>query len=313
MTEWDTLIHKAIAQYQIIFVNHLGDRRLPCDINSEIFVCHGMDEIQICAYCLAENENLLEKLQWQIEKEENKYYFYPIADKEFQDALTKMSDTYPECNVRGNYLKNGKLTSVYRICDGGKEAEEKSCSLMIDMIFHMNRKGRNKEELDAFIALFSCMHIVILRGFLLKAKSYMQSLDLAERRLFLREIVNIMDRVMMIRQRINGNNPNEEICAELRKSSAKIIAVVCDKREQRLIRDNFARDFDFKMNETFSKSGKWRYNRNIRGENCRDLFRSLVKMCFSEVKFNQTRGKDVIEAGIDDVRKAQALLNAEEI
>lgn len=313
MKNWDTLIHEAIARCQFIFVDDLGDRRLPCEIDPELFRCHGIDEIQLCAYCFAMNENLLEKLQWKIEKKEDVYYFYPIADKEFRDALREMKDTYPECNVRGNYLKNGKLTSVYRICEGEKEAEEKSCPLIIDMIFHLNRKERSKAELDNFIALFSCMHIMILRRFLFDAVKYMQNLDVTEGKLLLNEIVNIMDKVLSIRKYINGKNKQEAICEELRRSSAKIITLVYDKKKQISIRDNFAQDFDYKMSKAFSASVKWRYNRNIRGKNCRDLFRSLVKMCFGEVTFDQVRGVDIIEAGISDVNKARELLITEEI
>lgn len=214
--------------------------------------------------------------------------------------------------MRGNYLKDGNLTSVYRICEGGRESEKKSCSLIIDMIFHMNRRGRSKEELDTFIALFSCVHIEILRGFLLKAESYMRNLDSTEQRLFLSEIVNIMHMVLTIRKRINGDNPDEKICEELKKSSAKIIAIVHDKREPKAIRDNFVQEFDFKMCETFSTSTAWRYKGKIRGKNCRDLFRSLILMCFPMVSFDSIRGVDIIEAGLNDVRQAQELLNTEE-
>lgn len=87
VAEWDKLIDEAIAQYQIIFVNHLGDRRLPCEIDSSVFVCHGMDEIQLCAYCLANNENLLGKLQWRIEKRKKDTISIQVRTKNFKMHL----------------------------------------------------------------------------------------------------------------------------------------------------------------------------------------------------------------------------------
>ena len=73
MTEWKMQMDDAIAQYQLIFVKDGDkyDRRISCEMDKDLFECHGIDKIELCAYCLASQEVFLNELKWEFKKAED--------------------------------------------------------------------------------------------------------------------------------------------------------------------------------------------------------------------------------------------------
>lgn len=78
MTEWKTHIDNAIAQYGIIFADKFSDRRMPCTFDEKILLCHGIDIMELCVYCMIAEETFQNDLHWDFQEKDNRYHCIPI-------------------------------------------------------------------------------------------------------------------------------------------------------------------------------------------------------------------------------------------
>lgn len=316
MTEWDIQMKEAIAQYHMIFVKPgLYDRRMSCEMDQELFPCHGIDEIQLCVYCIANRESLRNELKWNFQKFGGDYYIFPSAGNSFQESITYLKELYSKCTLKYNYLENDCLTSIYKTCNGKvMPTKLHSCHPIVDMIFNMNRHGRNKTELDNLNALFCCMNLSIFQSLLLDAYDHIRTLRRSDKLIFLNEVVNLCEKVSSIRDYVNACNGTqppahkpEVILDELECSSAIIISLLRKNNAFQSMKPTFSQAFYKKLKDTLAEERDWRYNRRFGGNgSCQSIFHAIIKNVFPTASFNNTTVPIK-----EDIESARKLLNNE--
>lgn len=309
MEEWTTQMRNLIAQYQLIFVSGKDDRRISCEMDKDVSICHGIDKAELCVYCLTVQECFLSKLKWKFKKARDGYWFIPSADEEFEKGIEDIKKKYSECEEKSDCFKEEYPIPVYRTCDAEKiDLGFKSCNIVVDMILNMNRRERNKKELDNFNALFCCARLTIFRQFLHDAAQYIRNLKDEEKFVFLGEVTAFLEKVLSIREYIDGETKESKdlrkleevkVLKELEESASISIAIIRKEQSQHTIGPSFACEFDDKMKAAFAESRFWNYNKKLERKSCRDIFRGMVRFVFPEIDFSDK----------DDVKAVKNMLN----
>lgn len=282
----------------MIFVTpKLYDRRMSCEMDKELFPCHGIDEIQLCVYCIANKENLRNNLKWTFQKSGGDYYIFPSAGNSFQESIKYLKELYSKCTLKYNYLEDNYLTSVYKTCTGKimPAKELHACHPIVDMIFNMNRHGRSKAELDNLNALFCCTNLSIFQRLLLDANDYIRTLKHSDKLIFLKGIVDLCEKVSLIREYVDACNSSQppahnpgDILDELECSSAIIISLLRENNAFQSIKPTFSQAFIKKLKDALAEEKDWRYNRRFGGNgSCRTIFHAIIKSCFPKIHLEE--------------------------
>lgn len=303
MKEWITQINETIAQYNAIFLNDvpaytsndngLPNRKISCNIDKDLFLCHGIDKIQYCTSCFMMQERLLEELNWKFNKEPEGYYIFPSAGQDFKSSIEIFSKTYPECEVKNRHLKHTYPAPVYRTCDNTlPKTSRPSCGLIVDAIFNINRHGRDKEQLNNLNALFCCQNITVFYSLLSSARDCIKGLSPSDKKNLFDELFHLCERILSIRDYVDHNcmhqtasSPSNQAKAflnELNYSSSLTISLMKNS-DAFSIRPPLSQRSNDKIKETLPTNKKWNYNRPLgkNRESCKDIFRAIVTDYFS--------------------------------
>lgn len=308
MKSWEELIAELIAQYLFIF-NSNGDMRLSCFWDKESIHCYGLDEIEMCVYCIMQSAGAENDLKWEIRESGGEYYFFPVASKGFKEAIQKISTTYPQCNEEKNlYLKHGKLKSLYKVCEGEfcDISRVKSCNIVVDMIFNLNRSDRTKDDLDNFCALFCCYNINFLHTLLLEVRHFIKSKNKKARKKLLEEVVNFMEKVFAFRKYITNNSGvKEDYMESLGRTSVCLANLFRQRNKSDTLPLNQYKNesYDSKIKEIFPLSLRhWNYKAELGSQgSCQKVFRYIAVACMDKnVNFDGSE---------DDIQTVKNLLH----
>lgn len=298
----DEKIKELIAQYHLVFNNH-RDTRLTCTSDREAVHCYGIDEIEMCVYCIMRNAGGVYNLKWEIQENGGKYYFIPVIDgKCFRDALCKLMEKYPLCEEdKSIYLEKGKLKPLYKVCQGELliDEKERSCNIVTDMIFNLNQSNRDKEDLDNFCALFCCYNVSFLYTFLEKVNVYIEENIKRKRDKVLQlfnDVTLFMEKIFSFRECIINYNENiAEDDAYLRKlkETSMMIAKLLREREKSdeltlTQYQNMPLQFNIKVKANFPMTKRgWNYKARLGSQgSCQQLFRHIAYICTkNEIEF----------------------------
>lgn len=315
MNSWESRIKELIEQYHFIFKSN-GDMRLSCSADKESIHCYGLDEIEMCVYCVMQSAGFESDLKWEIKESGGKYFFSPVASDDFKEALQNISTIYPQCTVKGKnlYFEHGKLTALYKVCEGEfyDYGRVKSCNIVVDMILNLNQSDRTKEDLDNFCALFCCYNINFLHALLLEISHYIKHKDKMTCLKILKEIVDFMERVFAFRKYIT-DHPEEkaQYMESLKRTSVCLANLFRQRAQSDPLPLNQYRNvsYDSKLKEKFpSTKRRWNYKADVGSEeSCQKIFRRIANFCTDgQVDFKGSKDDD-------DIRTVKAFLNTGDI
>jgi len=238
------------------------------------------------------------ELNWEIRESGGRYFFSPVAGKDFKEALQKISAIYPQCNEgKALYLEKGKLKRLYQVCQGElcDISHVRSCNIVVDMIFNLNRSNRTKEDLDNFCALFCCYNINFLHSFLLEVRRYIEGKDKKARLKLLNEVLDFMERVFDFRKYITDKSEAKAEYMESLKQTSICLANLFRQRTQRdALPLNQYRNvtYDSKIKAKFpSAVRRWNYKADIGFQgSCQEIFRHIADRCTGgQIDFNDSK------------------------
>lgn len=324
--EWTTQINETIAQYHMIFLDYetseiknsrekkiISDRRMSCTSDPDIFACHGIDNIQLCTSCFMLQERLLEELKWNFPKTGEEYSFLPSCKKEYEDdtlnqfekSMLELSSKYPVCTLAPDKFSDiGYPASIYKICDNKTQPDYRTCSLVVDMIFNMNRYERNKTQLDYFIALFCCTNITIFHSLLYESRDFIKGLQKdSAKKSFLRDLLNICDKVLYIREYVDADiiqKTNTDAHADFLNKfniSSSIILSLTTNNILSFIMPSLSQASIDKIKTSLAETANWNYTKDIaRRGNCQTIFRDIIQKCLDVgVDFKQGNTVDTAD------------------
>lgn len=290
MDDW---INKLIVQYHLIF-NDYRDTRLLCTMDKNFVHCYGIDEIEICVYCIMENAGAVNNLKWEIQETGDKYYFIPVMEGTcFRETMQRLSSKYPICKEDKKICHDkSDLNPLYKVCQGEllTNKETKSCNIVVDMIFNLNRSKREKEDLDNFCALFCCYNVNFLHSFLVKVRDYIKQhlTDKRKRLIFLREVTFFIKKIFSFRKNITNNNENVDANDEYLKTLKETSMLIAKLLRQRYKNNELALaqyqkmtpQYNTKVRSYFPSKRGWNYNARLGSEeSCQKLFRQIASEC----------------------------------